>query len=196
MSIDWDAWRRDYDDMSFQQHQAFNQMVALQHPVQQHWNADACARFLDDRRPWTVLEIGGWDGSLAAAMLDQCAWIHAWTMYDITDVPQVCTDDRYWPVVLTCWPWHKHLRGDALVLSHVVEHMRVAQLERLIKRFSGDAVYIDAPLPDVNPSWEGYEGTHILEVGALELASLLAVHGYAVERDGDVMFASRALVAA
>ena len=197
MSIDWDAWRRDYDTMSFSEHQAFNQRVAEQHPDQQHWNAAACARFLDDRRPWTVIEIGGWDGTLAAAMLAQAPWVHAWTMYDITDVPQACDDPRYWPVVLTGWPWEKReLRADALILSHVVEHMRVAQFERLLARFTGDAVYVDAPLPDVNPSWDGYPGTHIIEVGAIEVAEVLAVHGFAVDRDGDVMYAKKALVPA
>lgn len=190
--IDWDQWRADYDTMTFAEHQAFNAEVARQHPVQRQWDGDAVRAFLSRRQPQTVVELGGWDGSLAAAMLPDFPAILRWRNLDITpDVPQACISPRYQREVLEGWPWHQTETADALVASHVFEHMRIREIEQLLSAWDVSAVFIDAPIRQVSSHWVGYEGTHILEVGSDELLNRLVDLDYeaTVYREGQHLIA-------
>lgn len=179
-AIDWNQWRANYDDMTFADHQAFNAAVLERHPVQQQWNHDACARFIAERQPRTIVEVGGWDGSLADAMLGMYAGIDTWVNYDITPgVPQVCSYPGYERIVLNVWPWLFKVTADALVASHVFEHMRVSEVLALLDRWDVRSVYVDTPLSGA-PMWDGYEGSHIIEVGAAEFLERVSAAGWTV----------------
>jgi hypothetical protein len=135
--------------------------------------------FLNTREPKHVVELGGWDGSLAAAMLAEFDFIESWVNMDIApDVPQVCDDHRYDRTVLSNWPWMRDVTADALIASHVFEHMRIHQIEQLLRRWRVDSVFIDSPLTRDPQSWDGYFGSHILEVGSDELVQRLVALGY------------------
>lgn len=177
--IDWNAWRANYDTMSFADHQEFNADCVRLHPEQRCWNGEACDRFLAERWPRTVVELGGWDGSLAADMLARHPRIDVWTNYDISPgVPQACDDPRYQRVVLDYWPWHYYPQADALIASHVFEHMRAEEVVRLVARWDVGSIYIDCPVGPGPSGWHGYEGSHILEVGSTELLWRLEQVGY------------------
>ena len=177
-ALDWNQWRNDYDEMSFADHQAFNAEAARLHPEQRCWDAEACATFLEERRPASVVELGGWDGSLAAEMLARFPSIRSWTNFDITpDVPQACDDPRYLRRVLTNWPWRLAPKADALVASHVFEHMRMREVEWLLDRWDVDSVYVDIPISGP-PNWDGYTGSHIIEAGVGEFLTRMDALGF------------------
>lgn len=172
----FDEWRDQYDTLTFAQHQQANQEWAGLYPHQASFNLEAVERFLEEREHGSVVELGGWDGQLAARMLHMFPCIETWVNYDITNVPQVCHDPRYERIVLSDWPWLRDARGDALIASHVFEHMRAAQIGLLIERWDVAAVFVDAP---VNGGvWDGYHGSHILEVDVPELISLVESAGF------------------
>lgn len=191
--IDFNWWRANYDRMDFAEHQAFNAACLEQFPVQRSFNTEACARFLEERQPKTVVELGGWDGGLATEMLERFGGIDTWLNYDITpDVPQECGDPRYDVVVLDGWPWDFKVTADALVASHVVEHMRISQVELLLNAWDVRHAYIDTPLGG-NPQWEGYQGSHIIETGAAEFLQAMDDAGWTVSHSepGLVAFLDR-----
>lgn len=179
--IDWDAWRTNYADMSFAEHQAFNARCLDLHPVQRSYQWDVCYAFLwaREKKTRTVVEIGGWDGGLADVMLRRFPWIESWTNYDITpDVPQVCDDPRYTVEVLDDWPWRRKVSGDAVIASHVFEHMRMYEIECLLTEWDVASVYVDCPISPGMTTWRGYEGSHILAVGSTEFLFRLNELGY------------------
>ena len=172
-AIDWDQWRANYTRMTFAEHQAFNQKVADLHPVQA-----SCRAFLDEFRPGSVAEIGGWDGALAALMLSECDFIDEWVNYDITDVPQTCVDARYSQVVLDDWPWNTNVTADALIASHVFEHMLGSEAMMTLSTWNINHVFVDCPIGTSAQSWDGYHGSHIIDVGSTELLKRLGDIGY------------------
>jgi hypothetical protein len=176
-AINWDQWRADYDRMSFADHQAFNQHVATLHPEQRSYNVAATRQFLKERQPRTVVEIGGWDGALADLMIDEFYCIKRWTNYDITDVPQACDAPAYERVVLDDWPWNRTLEADALIASHVLEHMKLAEVAKLLNVWSVDSVYVDCPIGG-GTDWAGYHGTHILEASVTQLLDTFHARGF------------------
>jgi len=178
-AIDWDQWRADYDLMTFADHQAFNQQAARLHPVQQSYDAPAVRRFLRERQPRNVVEVGGWDGALANLMIDEFYGIKTWVNYDITDVPQVCDAPAYGRVVLDDWPWKTRVTADALVASHVFEHMRMIEIEWLLNAWDVRSVFVDCPISGP-PDWTGYHGSHILEVGVPEFLTRMVALGFEV----------------
>lgn len=171
----FDEWRARYDTLTFHEHQQANTEWAVLYPEQRSFDSDKVAAFLAGRAHGSVVELGGWDGQLAALMLEQFPDIETWVNYDITDVPQVCTDHRYERVVLDDWPWLRDARADALVASHVFEHMRGSQIRLLLERWDVDAVFVDAPLAT---SWDGYHGSHILELDKDGLVELVESCGF------------------
>lgn len=178
-AIDWDQWRADYDTMSFAEHQAFNADCLRLHPEQRSFNAEACAKFLEQRQPRVVIELGGWDGALAALMLERFAGIETWLNYDITpDVPQVCSDARYDVFVLDEWPWEFKATAHALVASHVFEHMRLHEIERLVTTWDVDSIFVDMPIGG-GTDWQGYTGSHILDCSTEQFLAAMDTAGYA-----------------
>ena len=184
--MDFDRWREHYDATPFDKQVGNYELIARRFPQQQQWNGDAALRALTDQS--TVTELGGWRGELAAEML-AARPIGRWVNYDIckwaVDNP-VCTLGAYRPVHLDDWPWEIDLEpADCFVASHVLEHIRFAELERLAEQFHKfRSLYLDIPVGEDPPDWSGYFGTHILEVGWREIDRLLVSHGFASNDTG------------
>lgn len=177
--MDWNGWRERYDYMTFADHQAFNAEVLTHYPAQQHFDANACRNFLAARgNRLDVAELGGWDGALAKLMLEE-ARAASWDNYDITPgVPQVCHHPDYEYVVLDRWPWRRKVKADALVASHVLEHLKLDEVDKLLSAWDCPHVYVDTPISRDGTSWDDYAGTHILEAGSTELLELFDSHDY------------------
>jgi hypothetical protein len=174
----FDQWRSAYDEMSFREHQAYNSELARLYPVQESYNAKAVYRFLRERPHAKVVELGGWDGKLADKMLRRFSGVETWVNFDLTpDVPQVCDDVRYHRVPLIDWPWKCVVRGDVLIASHVFEHMRISEVEATLQMWPVRSVFVDCPIYQAQ-DWRGYNGTHILEVGASEFLERVAGNGW------------------
>ena len=167
-AIDWNAWREGYEDMSFEDMQAFYEEVAERHPVQQSFAADSAETAFDligGKGRLHVVELGGWNGRLAAHMLERGGIGH-WRNFDIVDVPQVCTHPDYSRVVLEDWFWKGPWRvGDVFVATHTIEHLSAEHLAALLRTVHTHWIYLESPLAWEPTDWTNYPGSHKLEVG-------------------------------
>jgi hypothetical protein len=182
--VDFDAWRRDYDRLSYAEHVEFYRHVAEVYPEQQHYNEPAVREFLVGVSG-KVLEIGGWKGELAAAVLPDHPNITAWLNIEIAPqaiTQNVCTDPRYSVEVLDSFIWDSPMDLTpyrTLVASHVIEHMKRADVVKLLSRTRHvEHLYVDAPLPPKPSAWDKGESSHIIEVGWIGLANLFTSYGF------------------
>lgn len=175
MSFDFDAWRANYDAMTYQDHQRIYSQLWNLYPVQQHFDGAACEQFLVHETCGHVLEVGGWNGELAAWIMSRnpSAYIASWTNIEICREAadaSVAIDGPYNWIVPGVPVWDLQIKGlfDTLVMSHSAEHMRWSELQATVRNLPYlRAIYLASPLPEDGsaPDWNHYPGTHILEVG-------------------------------
>lgn len=181
MSIDWDAWRAQHATLTFNDQQAFYRRIAAAHPWQRSFHLPTVQEAFDhiDDHGLHVVELGGWDGALAHAMLNR-GDIATWRNYDIVGVPQVCTDPRYGCEVLSDYLWNRDsVRADVFVACHTIEHLTASELTQLLDVLDVNYLYLEAPLPSVGaPDWTRYEGSHILEWNWPQVEEALVQRGY------------------
>ena len=176
--LDW--YRLHYDELSFAEHREMYERIDSLYPEQSFWNAADCIEFVRHFEPKNVVEVGGHDGGLAGAVLAEVPEIVSWTNLELTEATQVCTDPRYRLVLLEDW-WLGQTFGDAVVLSHVVEHLSVAKLRELVVALlpHHPDVYVDAPLPESGGvSWWGTETAHVLPFSMAALDALFVDYGW------------------
>lgn len=180
-TLDWDAWRLAYDSLSFAEQQHFYQLVAEYHPEQNSFQVQVVYDAFDkiagsDLR---VVEMGGWDGLLAALMLGR-GDVASWVNYDLVQIQQRCAHPGYEYRVLEGYLWDQGpISADVFLASHTIEHITGAQLEQLVAQLDVAYVYLESPLPlDRRRSWLGYPGSHIMELTWNEVEALLARYGY------------------
>jgi hypothetical protein len=196
----FDEWRLRYDTMSYGEHQRFSQRVVKEYPRQQgHWDPNWVMVFFR----WIagrigvdgftrVLEIGGFDGSLAKHVMTGNGQIVWWTNVELVTVKSVCAEKRYQVVVPKTWIWDSGLEREwkysAVVLSHIIEHLRFRDVGKLVDMVAKKCnwIYVDAPIATGmdGEDWKGYHGTHILEVGWGRIDTLLELYGFRAVIDG------------
>lgn len=190
--VTWDEWRTLYDEWTVDDQAVFYDQVRDGYPEQARFDAAALGRLLD----WiggapTVVELGGWDGGFAAAVLAEYPDVAGWTNYEIcTEAVRggVCDDPRYEAVSLREWYWDRPHRADVFVASHVLEHLRLRDVRKTLDATEARFAYIQCPIDDHSlggrragpPDWAGYPGTHILEVGWGGLQAELEARGWAL----------------
>lgn len=170
---DFDEWRRRYNRMSWAEQQAFYSRLWQDHPDQNNYDRGAVQMALWGMKPGTkVLELGGWQGHLAADLLAEpwAANISEWTNVEVCReavAASVCTDPRYRAISPPNFPWHWPglPYPDVLVASHVFEHLRLSDIEALLQRAKPSRLVVTMPLPINPPRWEGEYAPHILEFG-------------------------------
>jgi hypothetical protein len=174
---DWDAWRHAYPTMSFSEACEVNDVIASLYPEQQHFAGDLVAAFVERVQPVSVIELGGWDGALAAWAMGPS--VVRWENWDLSAVPQVCEDPRYRLVRLTDWAWELPREyADLCVASHVLEHLTAGQISAFFMAHRFANVVVDVPIGPLPVGWMGSTTTHILELSAGELADLIGSCGY------------------
>jgi hypothetical protein len=197
--IDFDMWRMMYDQLTYEHQQTIYDTVARTYPEQQQYDSEAVTASLQCGQPARrILEIGGWRGELADAMLQTFPEIEAWHNVELCRLAlrnPACTSVKYtgFDLGMFFWeatesdfavpPYHEIERTgyDTLVLSHVVEHMRAGELDAVLAKCHHiDRLYIDAPIAEhtADVNWKGYFGTHILEIGWDDLTEMLRARGY------------------
>lgn len=192
-AVDFDYWRQAYDIMRDDERRNWDALCYAHFPEQAHGNGqliDYClelARIKSLGEKPRVLEVGGWRGDHAAALLKRHDWIHSWTNIEFCEkaarTPK--TDDpRYTAVVPNHFRWwgkDEVPAADLLVLSHVIEHLSPEDLKGLLEATKHiPMVYCEAPLPEVGTNWEGYLGTHILPLSWKEVDDLFLATGWPV----------------
>jgi len=187
-TIDWNAWRASYDEMTFAEQQAFYNKVYDEFPEQARFSTRVLERFLDhiDGTHLGVIELGGWDGGFATEILPSHLRLGSWTNYEISAMAvdaSVCDDPRYVGHLLTDWYWRRHHVCDLFVASHVLEHLRLRDVLRVLDATDARWMYLQSPLGEEASDWTNYRGSHILEVGWRILVEELGSRGYVLLAD-------------
>jgi len=181
--MDFEAFRAGYHTMSFAQLVAWYAHVAVEFPDQSYWHTPSVMEFLHDTRPGTLVELGGWDGGLAASVLPHSDLPHAWANCDLVRVePHLCDDPRYTWRMLTDWWWQTPVAADAFVASHVIEHLSADHFTSLVSaltRVGYRAAYVSAPLKELDATdWTGSTTTHVLGWSMSDVDGLFTDRGW------------------
>jgi len=186
--IDWNAWRASYGEMTFADQARFYDVVHDQFPEQARFSTRILERFLEhvgvDRID--VAELGGWDGGFAAEILSTHPEIASWVNHEASAAAvdaSICSDPRYTGDALEDWYWVRHHVCDLFVASHVLEHLTFVDVLRVFDATHCKWMYLQSPLGEEATSWDGYRGSHILEVGWRVLVDELAERGFTFLED-------------
>jgi hypothetical protein len=198
----FNRYRKLYDTFSFDHKKRTANKWLKQFPEQAHFNYTPIKHWLDTivPKPVSVIEIGGWRGDLAELALSSFENIELWHNYDLISLNghQKCNDSRYKLISLEDDLWHLSLSSDynALIATHVIEHLKWAELIELIKWIPPGirTVLLEAPLPasDEDINWKGDHSSHILEKGWEQVILLMERHMFSVDyRDGNTYIFKR-----
>lgn len=179
--IDFDTWRARHAEMSFADQQAFYEELAERYPVQESFDVAGVASALGAIDCLLdVIELGGWDGKLASIFAERW-WLRSWTNYDLVALPQATSSDSYRLVVLKDYLWNLTPRpADVFIACHTIEHLTERELRSLVEWLDVRWVYLQAPLEAGPTDWDGYHGSHILEIGWAGVSEILTENGYRI----------------
>jgi hypothetical protein len=180
---EFDQWRAGYGSRTMQQEIDYHNDLERRFPHQAHYNLEAAREVFDICMPERVIEAGAWKADLAKAILAENSKIEAWTAYEISTEAirkTVCTDFRFTYILPEKFTWFMYEQVfsgiDMFLATHFIEHLSNTDLLSLTKALRAAKVrciYFEAPLTDEGNTWEGYEGTHMLEMGWNEIERLL-----------------------
>lgn len=198
VELSFDGWRARYDEMSETEHVEFARACVGRYPDQNRTDLLALDRFFRGvaKEARHVIEVGGHAGAAADYVLNRHPGIVHWLNVEIAPSPwRKHWGSRYSVVAPDTFRWW---RGDldtgirdTAVFSHVLEHLRVADVDELLTVLHADRAYVECPVGDEPRSWDGYHGTHILEVGWRGLHDLFAEHGFVPVKLTDEAYAYR-----
>ena len=186
----FEEWRRRYKDMTYQEQLAFYDWVGRAYPHQVHYDlpgfVGAFEHFDSVLDGYGVLEVGGWRGELAAALLSNGHKIRKWVNYEIARPVlemMACQDERYSALVAEDFVWNVELfQGEVFVASDMIEHVSGEHLEALFANLppSVQHIALKSPLGHWTQAdgWRGYCGSHILELDWQGVAALLSDYGF------------------
>ena len=187
LPLTFDEWRTNYDRLTYPEQLAYYNAVYEKFPMQKVGNVQEAIRFCSQLEAGsTVLEVGGGRGDVARQALQETA-VSGWFNYEIsgTVVNHGLRHPCYTAIVPHDFVWN--LRDlppcDALIASHVFEHVRASQIDRLLGRLASfSQAYVECPIPaDADAvDWSGSWSTHILEIGWKQLEQLFANRGFQV----------------
>lgn len=205
MTIDWDAYRAAYPTMSYAEVAAFHRIVWAEFPDQHHFWDAKLEEFFSGIDARAVVELGGWTGQAAAAILARTPSIERWDNFEICEpavLAPATADPRYHPFFPVGWPWESQPAPyDTAVLAHVIEHMAVGQLRAAVAWLDVAGVrdiYVEAPLGDKPRNWCHSTTAHLLSVGWPGVLAVFEAHGFrprahfAARPERDVFFMRRA----
>lgn len=183
IAIDWNVWRASYDEMTFADQQTFYDRVFEDFPEQARFSTRVLGRLLTHipKSSLDVVELGGWDGGFASEILADCSEIASWTNHEISAAAveaSVCDDPRFRGKALKDWYWNHHHVCDLFVSSHVIEHLKLTDVLRVFDVTHAKWLYLQSPLGEDASNWNGYRGSHILEVGWRRLVEELDARGF------------------
>ena len=187
-TAEYDQYRAEYPTQTIQGHAALYNKRFSERPGNTSFSGRAVRSFLDQcgKHPIFVAEIGGRDGGLANLALSSNLPIEKWINYEISDEPlrnPATIDTRYEGRLMPnfCWWKTTPIEGNALILSHIIEHLSdddfkglVASIPKNIRR-----VHAQAPIPMRGPmNWNGYFCSHVLTMGWVEVNEVFEAAGF------------------
>lgn len=184
MSVSWDTWRESYDEWGIGRQRRFYDEVFGVHRDQERFDVRRLGWLLDViAGPVSVVELGGWDGGFARAMLAAHQDITSWENHEVSAAAvagSVCDDVRYRAVALDDWYWQSAHTADVFVASHVLEHLRWDDVRRTFDATTCEWMFLQVPVGSGPTEWRGYHGSHILEVGWSTIIPELEGRGFVV----------------
>ena len=179
----FDQWRKDYESMTFEQQQDYHDHLESLYPDQAHYDLESAVKIFNWLKPKSVIEGGTWKGNLAKTILHDYPEVQSWLGYELCPAAirkTVCNDGRFGYAVLNRFDWWN--RGpivcDLFLATHFIEHLSFDHFKELAKALKCKHVYSEAPLTETGESWDGYEGTHNLPIGWMQVSELMKFHGY------------------
>jgi glycosyltransferase involved in cell wall biosynthesis len=185
-----DDYRKHYDKMTFADlNKVANKWLHI-YPEQASYTLPLVIRWFEEHvsQPAMVLEIGGWRGDLAGEILSRFSQVECWHNFDvISDAStQKCRDERYRLIPLNDYIWNLKLpvSYNALIATHVIEHLKWREVKSLIKWIPEqiDTVLFEIPIVESaeNYNWQGHHSTHILEKGWKQIIDEMNASGFEV----------------
>lgn len=141
-----------------------------------------------DGQSHRVLEIGGWQGALAENINRNSGMVE-WLNIDIainSIIRNVNHSEMYRCIIQSDYIWNlwpSWFKADSFVACHVLEHLKSAEICKLIRCIQLDSgikqIYIDVPIENSKRmNWDDYEGTHIIDISYDELIEIFTEHGF------------------
>ena len=186
--FDFNNWREKYDSYSFKkQGEIYNELEEL-YPEQICFTLPFVEGFLKNIEKPKILELGGYKGELAKDILECNDDIVLWHNYELSSnaiEKNVCTDERYKPILLKDFAWNLDVFTpyNVCILSHIIEHIKQKQLKKFLEKIPNiKHIYIEAPLHRRRDGWHNRGATHILECGWGAIRNMLRDYKEIVKR--------------
>ena len=181
--MDFNQWRKSYDSMTFEQQQDYHDYLEGLYPDQAHYDLEAARKVFDWLQPKSVIEAGTWKGNLAADILGRNPDIYTWKAYELCPAAMartVCHDDRFKYQTFNRFDWwnREPLVCDLFLATHFIEHLSFAHFAEMARAIKAKHIYFEAPLTDGGENWDGFFGTHKLEVGWNRVSEVMNLQGY------------------
>jgi len=184
--MDFEQWRADYDNMTYEEQVKYHNEIEANYPEQAHYTYQNIIHLFnlmkDDSR---VLEFGTWKGDMANRCFNDFPQkIKSWVGIEICQAAiekTRCLDPKFSYIFPSRFDWFMEKRPDAdvIVATHFIEHLKNDHFDALAKYCQGvDYILFEAPLSDNGESWEGYHGTHKLNYGWNQVVEVMGKNGY------------------
>jgi hypothetical protein len=169
---DFDLWRKQYDDMTTEEHVEYHNLIEKHYPVQSHYTYNNIKDAIELSKPKIVLEFGPWKADMACRALAEYNNIEEWHGIEICKSAidnTNCNNAKFKYIFPTEFDWftkERIINADLIVATHFIEHLSNEHFEKLVTYCNGvKTIYFEAPMSDVSNNWTGYGGTHKLEYG-------------------------------
>lgn len=204
--IDWDLWREQYDNLSFEDQRRIYDEILPKFPQQEGYDASfflrAFGRLKDAGMNLEIAkvgELGPFRGELAAICLKRFK-VRRWFGYEISrwavertrpeakkrGFTNVAIDRQFWDLDLPCF--------DIFVSSDTIEHFSDEHAKKILDSACdhADVLMLQIDCKPKGASWKGYNGTHKIEMTIDDIIGYLSTKGYLlVERSGIRIFMVR-----
>lgn len=172
---EFDQWRAGYNTRTLEQEIAYHNELEARFPDQAHFNLDAALSAFNIVWPRNVLEAGAWKGHLAKEILCSGIGVRKWVAYEISTAAiekTVCHYPEFTYIIPDRFDWftssHHFERFDMFIATHFIEHISDEHFEGMAAAINAaqvPALYFEAPINDTPTQWDGYQGTHMLNMG-------------------------------
>ena len=144
--------------------------------------------YIADHAPFNVVELGCHKGFLANEALKHFPRaIKSWVGYDINYYAledPVCKDGRYGTVKQTEWFWNVEFFNspNVFISTSTLEHHNEEQFLKIIEKVKRipSIKHIAIGLPVRPQGWEGYGGSHILEMDQEAISQAIESAGFEI----------------
>lgn len=191
--FNFDAYRRYYSSLSFQDSKRINEALDQVWPRQSRFDLRRLVKIFTLIEPdipgaIRVLELGCHEGRLAKEILHRVPGftIQSWVGYDLNArslgrSASIVNDERFSSFALDAWLYNTELPKFNIFLStHTLEHMSAHEVTKIFNLTCKKALYLilEIPTEENGQSWQRYKGTHVLKEGRKMIRKLLSGRGY------------------